>query len=1527
MSLIGDWAEKTKNAFGSTLKGYVENVAKPVGRGISTAVLLTDKDNPVYKDGFQLTDIKQTFDDYAGEISPGQALLGGSEILQPFRGVAQLVDNKLPTFAKENFDLYDESQRKQAFQTEMTGRILSGSVDAAVTWYTDPLSKVGKGLSIARKGLLDTSLSAEAAKGAQAFKTSGWNQFIDEAVASDATTLLRNRVVAKSSNPELLASVLGDITTARFGDNAAEVARTVLKAATGGLEDSKTLWNDINTVTLAAKVERAGKKSKIEPLNMVVNSTKKHNGDINAMLLEDVETANKLTSELNGIFNVDKFVRNAVELAEQNILGTGASKFAAVEKLRAARARQRTNVRIRDFNTGPYGQALRVVSWLQGQTPSGWVATKGIQSSGSADEIIAFVNQVKPWNNAQGALIKRDLINKYVGAATDIERGRIVTKIEKDALAAIATEFKFNKPLSQSDILYEANRLGINTSEIKTTADVIYHETSKRRGILLDKVRRDGHYTDDDLATTIVPFVSSQLADSVPMINLRVFQKLAKAHSNSRAAFGANAGIELGKAYEAFNAVWRPSVLLRLGYTIRNVTEGSLRVMGYLGSIEQYLSGAGRSLKESIRNSYLATVKQKALLREGAQVVGASPRAIAKWADLEEIQLRTLNAARQDLFNAKKTLDELKKSSRGAKGSNKEVIRTSINKTQRNIKSLETTVNKLTTEAQEFEAKFNLTNRIRKFDKSYTHQGMTLQGVFEGDIGLYAKSASSAVRRSAIELRDPLAISQINLQGKLASKGYGTVYPPVFDEAGKLIGGNAEYWNALNDLSRVYRNDEITRRLLMSDNIDETITGILRAAKKDKKIQTDLINSNVALNSDDIAAHAYQLADDMQRIFPDRALRKAIASGEVTGEKIRTTLAGRTDLSEVSGEILTKEGWQGPVKAYQEFTSKWFRRLGAIPEDTMVRHPLYRSVYEKSLNELVDRAVKSGRGKQFVGKEIKSGINNGQFNKMIETAHRAALKETTATAYTIARYSSPAQFLSYISPFVQAYANTLRVWGKLTYDNPAIIGRANLIWSAPEKAGVITKDERTGDSYISLQLVGEALPEWLQKRIGDNVNIQFPKNSLNLIFQGEPWFSPGFGPIAQVPVSEFLKRNPDINETLTKQFGFYVPARGVLDAMLGPAGPSGSPASLDLILPASAKRLKSLMRGTADVEYAKTVQGIYAVETQRYKEGLRPDAPTYDEVSSKANWMMALRFVGALTLPFQPKFASEYEPWIQLWKKYQKEGEIDGLSPSERYYRDYPDYFTFAYSSGTSKTGMDFTTNAVDIAKDNKNLLGALAKENPYLIQLITNDGRVEQEFDQAVYVWQLKNSPIPGGTENFRGNLDPLSEVDRQDIKAGWIKFNQLNDALDVEMKKYGINSFTGYDGEQFKAYRDAEIEKIAAEYPTWDAERKVFEIGKWRETLRGFEAIVQDTKFMSTVGANQPAWVFVQDYLESRDQIVQELAIREYNGNSKSITSQDNSDLNEAWQMYVNGLKSQNTDFAAWYNRFLENDPLEKI
>lgn len=1541
MSLIGDWSSNVAKGFGKAIDFYVKEIAKPIGRGISTAVLLTDKDNPVYKDGFQIGDVKKTFDDYAGEISPGQAFFGGSELpVAPLvRGGFNLIRGEnAPTFAKKNFDLYDEEQRKQAFETEMTGKLLTGTFDAAVTWYSDPLSKALKVGKVARagtdsrvvrkvfgkdiEGLLDTKLPTPD-KADEVFRSTGWSQFIDQAVQLDATALLKHRVVARSSNPELLASVLGDITTARFGDNAAEVARTVLKASVGDKSSLNLLKGNKAITDVSNKIARA--QGELNEVNLTLKAAKEAGGDVNEMLLKDTALASKLTDEIDILSQQNQFFRNAVELADKQILGIGASKFAAVEKLRAAKAVKRGAVSIKEFQNGRFGLPVKVVTFLQGQAPSGWIATKGIQSSNSSDEIVAFMNQIKPWNNVEGSKLKRDLLNRYARAASDVEREDIVRLIENKAVNDVLDLHGFNNILEDSVRKQYATELGVPIEKIKTTADAVFEKINKSRINLGLKLTRDGHIIDEDGAAMIL---SSQLKDGTPMVNVAVLQRVAAEFEKGFGATRSKVIGSLADGYQVFNALWRPSVLLRLGYTVRNVSEGALRVMAYLGSFEQYMGNAGRSLGESARNSYLSTVQRKILLREGSQELGL-PKTVGTWADLEEIQIRSLRTTRQDLFNTKKALADSRKDIKTAKGADKATLKIQIKKQEIDIKNKEIKVAKLQKEAEDFANKYNIDKRIKKFDKPFVHRGITLQGVFDGDIGLYGRGASSAVRRNSVELRDPLNISAINLEGKLIRTGSKVeLKPPVYDEAGKIVSGDLTYFDELYFLSRQFRNDEVTRKLLVADDADlpAVIEDIIKSAKTNPKIREDLLNSRgVDLYSpDSIRAWANAYSDDIQRLFPDRELRKAIGAKDstITTENIRQALSGRNDLQSFSAAKYNLEGNRNLWEKYQEFTSKWFRRLGAIPEDTMVRHPLYKAAYEKSLKELVDRKLASNIN---IGKEM----TNGEFNKAIITAHRMALKETQSVAYTIARYSSPAQVLSFVAPFIQAYSNTMRVWSRLAYENPSVIGRGLLVWNAPEKSGVIEKDERTGETYLSIQVAG-LLPDWLEKKVGNNTFLRFPKQSLNLVFQGEPWWSPGFGPIAQVAASEIVRNSPDINEQLTNAVGFYVPARGVLDAIL-PMGPSKEAMSYDLVLSSSLKRLQSLMKRTADTDYMNTLQGIYATEKQRYKQGLRPDAPTFDEVSSKTNWMMTLRFVGALTLPFQPRFDSEFAPYIKIWQTYQDEGNttIDGVeyTPSERFYKDYPDYFTLAYSRGSSTTGMDFTTKAVNAAKNNRNLVADVAKVNPYLIQLITNDGKVEKDFDSAVYVWQLDNSPIPGGTSSFRGDADPLSEVDVQDVKAGWIEYNKLNDALDAEMEKYGVKSYNSEDGRAYKQYRDEQIAQIAVKFPAWEAERRIFTIGKWRETLRGINKIVEDDKFLSSVGESAPAWGLMKDYLQSRDWIVNELELRKYNGDSASIDAASNQDLRESWDAYTTDLKNQNTQFSSWYNRFLDNDPLEKI
>ena len=141
MSLVSDWAnwvdqnvvEKGKALVGETLE-YIapENtrrraalekmgeIQQKVGAGISTGLLLTDKDNPEFKDGFQLSDIAATYRGPAQKISPAQAAFGASDIAPlniPRRlfNVAETLGANVPTGERKDFDIYDENQRRKSF--------------------------------------------------------------------------------------------------------------------------------------------------------------------------------------------------------------------------------------------------------------------------------------------------------------------------------------------------------------------------------------------------------------------------------------------------------------------------------------------------------------------------------------------------------------------------------------------------------------------------------------------------------------------------------------------------------------------------------------------------------------------------------------------------------------------------------------------------------------------------------------------------------------------------------------------------------------------------------------------------------------------------------------------------------------------------------------------------------------------------------------------------------------------------------------------------------------------------------------------------------------------------------------------------------------------------------------------------------------------------------------------------------------------------------------------------------------------
>ena len=1542
MSLISDWAVNTARGVGSAFTAYYNKVSKPIGSAISTAALLTDKDNPLYKDGFQLSDVKDTYNKYGKEISPGQAIFGASE-LNPVsmvgRSIANLTGDRGPTLFKGDFDIYDAAQRKQAFSEELTGRILSGVTDVAVTWYTDPLSKIGKVAKVARgggkilgkefQGVLDPKLGLKTD-----YTTESWDTFLRYAVqdTTDFSKLVTHRIAQKSSNEELLASVLSDINVSQFNtpeliakygsaeEAAVEVARTVMKAATGDKAAKELIWKSPKFAKYGAQLDRA--TGELDLLNAEIKAIKEAGGDVNAWVAKNTEVKLKLAKEIESLALEDPKIRNAINLTYNEILGTGASKYSSIEKLRINRAQRRSNILVQEFPAkGPYGLAIKAVAFARSEVPSGWIRTKGVDSTGSSNELAAWLNSVPVWKSAEGAAKKRLLLKKYGDAADDLTRQEAVDAIEKEGLRDIGAQYGLNVKLLDSEkTLYLRDLPGVSADNLKTHADVVYYTVAKRRRELVDIIKQGGKtgFVIEDQVIIPTRQLSSQLANGIPMIDAKAFDRIAKQHFK-------NGGTELGlrsrvsSGYDMFNYIWKPSVLLRLGYTIRNVTEGSLRAMAHIGAANEYLKYVGTSLKETVKDVRYKHITEKALFRQANKELGL-PKNYATFPELKDMHSKDLIVARAELNTITKSLSDAKENlAKATLKSQKGALKANIAKLEQDAKTASDSVNTKLQLAADFDAKYARNKRVNKFSGTYNHDGLMINDAFTGDLGLYASNSSSAAGRTTKELQSQNAISKIQLDGSLISKGFGKIDPPTYDATGKLIStpgrkkASPEYWNAAFVVQRQYRNDEVTRMILAGNSVDD----IIAAVKNNNKLRTDLLNSGQNVTS--VEDWIIKQEVNVKNAFPDEALRREMSKRELTMNEIRNALQGRNDLSPIHGEMLGLDDAKTVWQKYQEITATLFKRLGALPEDVMVRHPLYASIYRRSMNELVDRKV-AEYGKDAVQK----GLTNGEFRNIEQTAHRMARKEMEATAYTINRYSGPTALMSYVSPFFAAYANTMRTWGRLAYENPNVIGRANLIWSSPDRADLTVKDPRSGDTYMSIQL-GKVFPDWLKKYAGDNTTMQFPKNSLNLMFQGEPWWSPGFGPIAQIPASAIIKNSPDINQQLTNAFGFYVPARGVLDAIL-PLGPTEN--TTDIIYSSQLRRLKSLMFQTNDRDYLNQLQSIYAVERLKWQRGERPNEPEFDEIRRKNDAMMTLRFVASLTLPFQPKFTSEYEPYIRMWNKYKEEGEINGEIPSERFYRDYPDYFTLAYSGSSATTGMDFTTSAVYNAKQNRNLVSDVYASSPYLVQLITNNGKVETEFDQAVYVWQLKNSPIPGSTESFRGQLDPLSEVKRQDVRAGWIEFNKLKAAVQAQMDSTGITSLNSTEGKPLAEMQKNAIKLIGDKYPEWANDRMTFTIGKWKETLVGIDKILENEKFISSLSEeNKSAWAMMQDYMDSRDTLMSQLAQRKEQGMSGVITSGENADLQQTWDYYVNTIKKNNTQFSSWYDRFLVEDPLEPI
>lgn len=652
----------------------------------------------------------------------------------------------------------------------------------------------------------------------------------------------------------------------------------------------------------------------------------------------------------------------------------------------------------------------------------------------------------------------------------------------------------------------------------------------------------------------------------------------------------------------------------------------------------------------------------------------------------------------------------------------------------------------------------------------------------------------------------------------------------------------------------------------------------------------------------------------------------------------------------IHGPALAPNGESGISEWYRKARERAYRIVADAPENHLGRLPLYEFEFKNALREITDN----------ISKDVLTEKDLGMARVQ---ADRLARKRIGQTLFDASHTSNLAHGMRIVMPFFSAWEDMIRKWGGLFYDNPAMAERMRLAWDAPNNAGLVVDengnrvdaqgraiDPKTGLEVTDKALKGERemiripakwLPKGLRERTGAG-GMVFDKGSLNIIFQGDPWWLPGFGPIAQVPVNELLLR------------AFPDHADNPIAKWVLPLGTSDEDPAL-IAAPAWARQLRNVM--DADATDVKEIGArLLKSETIKWQQGMangtmtEADAPTLDKVGRMTKNYFLLRLFTSLTAPVAVRPEPEMQFYVdQARKLRQQYGDVQktpeyqqalkdyteqwgGETAKERLLIDrpefkdwqtrmleeYPDYFTLAISASESESGLTMTNNAVSAARRYRRALAAAPEYGDAIVGPDNGYGLAEgQEYDPDARNWLLRNSATPGG-KKLRGVMDPATALKVAEARKGWAEYQKARTNVAIQMENDGVTSFNSNVGREYSEMLRLAREDIFARNSAWQEDYNSRDSGTSVNFLNAMNRAI----IASPSLAKRPDMLAVGKYVASRDVARQALA----EVGARSLTNEAAEGIREDWNILIAELIQSSPGFEQLYYRYLENDDLSQ-
>ena len=319
------------------------------------------------------------------------------------------------------------------------------------------------------------------------------------------------------------------------------------------------------------------------------------------------------------------------------------------------------------------------------ERPAGLINLRGLKGADNLREVRATIFSTRTFAGApkiidgkevggveRGEEILAKWLKKYDQVDLDGANGLAAFRELEEQIAKEVWTFQTasGRGADKADLFRQTEK-GYNAKTEEQVIKAALEEANKGRMHQMKNLERGQAYWMEGNELQGVPISDAQMADSLYMYNFRAFED-SLIRSDASLAVRRNV---LG-VYAAFNDLWRPAVLFRLGYPVRNVGEGIIRAslyeMSFRPIIDAFTAGRDGAGNLISRREKKAVKKQsdivKRLTKEAeesgdpAAVRAVRDKKFQRWLQSEVITAETRVARAKDtVAEARRVLEDVKK--------------------------------------------------------------------------------------------------------------------------------------------------------------------------------------------------------------------------------------------------------------------------------------------------------------------------------------------------------------------------------------------------------------------------------------------------------------------------------------------------------------------------------------------------------------------------------------------------------------------------------------------------------------------------------------------------------------------------------------------------------------------------------------------------------------------------------------------------------------------------------------------------